>query len=63
MTRTEAQKRAEAKYAKKNLTIVGCKVRREEAEAFKAVCKAAGTTPNAAFRQCMKDFMQKEGRE
>lgn len=56
---TDAKRRANNKYIAANMTVLGCKVRKDEAEAFKAACKAAGVTPNAIFRQAMRDFMAK----
>ena len=43
------------------MTVLGCKVRKEKAEQFKAVCKSAGTTPNAVFTSAMDDFMEEHG--
>lgn len=49
-TRTDAQRRAGNKWDYANRTVIGCKVDRETAEAYKAHCAAAGTTVNAAIR-------------
>lgn len=57
MTLTDAQRRANNKYIAKATTVLGCKMRRDAAEEFKAACKAAGTTPNAVFRAAVDDFM------
>ncbi len=46
---TEKQKGYRNKWDAANMTVVGCKIRKDKAEAFKAACKAAGTTPNAVF--------------
>lgn len=56
--KTEAQRRAENKYAKKNLVVLGCKMRKEYAEQFKSACYSAGTTPNAVFTAAAADFME-----
>lgn len=58
MAKTDAQRRAENKYAAKNLTVVGCKVTREEAEEFAQACKARGTTKNAVLRQAIRVFVE-----
>ena len=65
MALTEARRRANNKYIAKNYTVVGCKVRKDEAEKFKEACKEAGTTPNAIFRAAMDDFMgwERQARE
>lgn len=57
MTLTDAQRRANNKYIAKATTVLGCKMRRDAADEFKAACKAAGTTPNAVFRAAIDDFM------
>lgn len=60
MALTEAQRRANNKYIAKNYTVLGVKVRKDEAEKFKEACKAAGTTPNSIFQAAMRDFMEKQ---
>ena len=55
---TEARKRANAKLDKENMTILGCKVKKEYAAKFRAACAAQGTTPNAVLKQAADDFMR-----
>ena len=55
---TEARKRANAKWDKENMTILGCKVKKEYAAKVRAVCAAQGTTPNAVLKQAADDFMR-----
>ena len=43
------------------MTVLGCKVRRDKAEQFKAVCKKNGTSPNAIFMAAMEKFMEEHG--
>lgn len=57
MAQTEAQKRAAKKYQAAHLASVGIKMRKEDAEAFKSACKAAGTTPSAVIRDAITQFM------
>lgn len=57
MAKTDAQRRAENKYAAKNLTVVGCKVTKEEAEEFARACEARGTTKNAVLKEAIKLFV------
>ena len=52
---TEKQKGYRNKWDAANMTVVGCK---NKAEAFKAACKAAGTTPNAVFTAAIQEFMK-----
>lgn len=53
MSLTEAKKRANAKYQAKTIASLACRVKKEQAEAFKAYCENAGKTSNAA----LKDFV------
>ncbi|RKJ73029.1 hypothetical protein D7X33_20900 [Butyricicoccus sp. 1XD8-22] len=55
---TEKQKGYRNKWDAANMTVVGCKIRKDKAEAFKAACKAAGTTPNAVFTAAIQEFMK-----
>jgi len=55
MSPTEAQKKASKKYQKENIATLGCRVRKEYAEKFKAYCEAQGKTSNAVLRQFVLD--------
>ena len=44
MAPSEAQKRAAAKYIKEHMATLACKVRKEEAAAFKAFAAKQGKT-------------------
>ena len=61
MALTDAKRKANNKYIAANMTVLGCKVRKEKAEQFKAVCKSVGTTPNAVFTSAMDDFIEEHG--
>ena len=61
MALTEAKRKANNKYIKENMTVLGCKVRKDKAELFKATCKDAGTTPNAVFTEAMNIFLIEHG--
>ncbi len=54
---SEGQKRARNKWDSKNMVVLGCKVLKGEAEAFRAECKRRGTSPNAVFKQAINSFM------
>lgn len=58
MPLTDAKRRANNKYIAANMTVLGCKMRKDKAEQFKAVCKAAGTTPNAVFTAAVDRFIE-----
>ena len=57
MAVSEARKRANNKWTAANMTVLGCKLRKDKAEKFKAECKEAGTTPNAVFIAAIDSFM------
>lgn len=46
-----AQKKAAAKYHKENIASVACRVKKEQADHFKAYCESVGKTPNAVLRE------------
>lgn len=54
----EAKRRANNKWDAANMTVVGCKIRKDRAEQFKAACKRNGTTPNAVFMAAIEKFME-----
>lgn len=51
MAPSEAQKRASNKYNAEHMQTVGCKVKKEDAEAFKKYAETLNTTPNALLRK------------
>ena len=51
MAPSEAQKKAAAKYHKENIASLACRVKKEQAEQFKAYCKSVGKTCNAVLRE------------
>ena len=50
MAPSESQKRASQKWDKANMIVLGCKVKREQADAFKVYCEIQGRTSNAVLR-------------
>ena len=63
MTVTISQKKSRNKWDAANMTVLGCKVRKDKAEKFKAACKEAGTTPNAVFTGAIDSFMEEHSQE
>ena len=51
MAISEAQKKAAAKYHKENISSLACRVKKEQADKFKAYCKSIGKTSNAVLRE------------
>lgn len=58
MPMTDAQRRANQKWDRANNTVLSCKLRKDEAEAFKQACREDGTTPNAVFLSALREYMQ-----
>ena len=57
MALTDSQRRANNKYIAANMTVLGCKIKKTDADAFRAACADRGTTPNAIFRAAIDAFM------
>ena len=59
MAASEAQKKAAAKYHRENIASIACRVRKEQAEKFKAYCEGQGKTSNAVLKEyvleCIKE--------
>lgn len=55
--KTDAQRRASYKYDSAHYTVLGCKLKSDAADAFRAACAASGTTPNAIFTACALDYI------
>ena len=55
MAPSDAQKRAVIKWDKENMAVVGCKVKKEQADRFKAYCSEIGKTSNAVLRDYVLD--------
>lgn len=55
---SDTQKKARNKWDAKNMSLLGCKVRKDKADQFKAACAAAGTTVNAVFVSAVDEFMR-----
>ena len=51
MAISEAQKKASAKYHKENIASLACRVKKEQADKFKAFCANQGKTSNAVLRE------------
>lgn len=58
MALTDSKRRANNKYIAEHMTVLGCKIRKDDAEKFKNACAEAGTTPNAIFRRAIDEFMR-----
>ena len=63
MAIAESQKRAAAKWDKKNMTTLGCKVKREQAAAFKEYCSERGKTSNTILKEFVETCIEEGGFE
>jgi len=65
MAPSEAQKKASAKWDKENMSTLGCKVKKEEAAAFKEYSQKRGKTSNTVLKeyviQCIESDNGKAG--
>jgi len=48
---TEAQKKANKKWDSQNMTVLGCKVTKDKAKAFRDACAALGVIPNQILKE------------
>lgn len=55
MAIAESRKRANAKWDKENMTTLGCKIKRDQAAAFKAYCENHGSTSNTVLKGFVLD--------
>lgn len=58
---TRAKRASNNKWDAENMKVLGCKMRRDRAEAFQALCKIKGTTPNAVFQAAAEAFLAEHG--
>lgn len=53
MAVSDAKKKANAKWDSENMATLACKVKRDQADKFKAYCAGVGKTSNAVLRECV----------
>lgn len=63
MAPSDAQKRATKKYQKENIASLACRVKKEQAEKFKAYCDSIGKTSNAVLREYVLNCIAEEDAE
>lgn len=62
MPLSESKKRANKKYDKAHYSILSCQIEKDIAESFRNTCKSNGTTPNAAIKGFIKEFIESAGK-
>ena len=55
MAVAESRKRVNVKWDAENMTTLGCRVKKEQADRFKAYCSEIGKTSNAVLRDYVLD--------
>lgn len=63
MAPSEAQRKASAKYQKENIASLACRVKKDQAEKFKAYCAEQGKTSNAVLREYVLDCIKEKEAE
>ena len=63
MAPSEAQKGASAKYQRENIASLACRVKKDQAEKFKAYCAKIGKTSNAVLREYVLDCIGEQQEE
>lgn len=59
-TISDSQKKARDKWDAENMATIGCKLKKEQAEKFKALAKSQGTTANALLKSFILDAISEE---
>ena len=60
MAVTESRKKANAKWDAENITTLGCRVKKDQAEKFKTYCAEIGKTSNAVLRDYVLDCIEEK---
>ena len=60
MAVSQAQKKANAKWDKENMTTLGCKVKKSAATQFKEYAKQQGTTANSLLKNYVLSSIKKK---
>lgn len=63
MAVSEAHKKGNRKWDKENMTTLGCKVKKEEAVAFKEYAAARGKTSNTVLKEFVQDCIKTKTEE
>lgn len=58
MPKTDAGRRANAKWDAAHMAVLSCKLRREIADSFKEAAAARGMTPAALMRELIDNYLE-----
>lgn len=56
---SEAQKKSRDKWDKENMTTLGCKVKKEDAAAFREFAKGQGKTTNTVLKEYVQECIKR----
>lgn len=56
----ESRKKANAKWDAENMTTLGCRVKKDQAERFKTYCKGKGKTSNTVLKEFVLDCIDEQ---
>ncbi len=60
---SDSQKKARDKWDAENMATIGCKVKKEQAEKFKAHAKSQGTTANSLLKKYVLETINEKEEE
>ncbi len=60
MAVSESRKKANAKWDKDNMSVLACKVRKEQADAFREYARKRGLTGNALLKEYVLECIKEE---
>ncbi len=60
MAISEKKKASNAKWDSANMATLGCRVKKSQAEAFKAYCKGLGETSNTVLKDYVLDCIREQ---
>lgn len=63
MAISEAQKKSRDKWDKENMATLGCKVKKDEAAAFKEYAKRQGKTSNTVLKEYVQECIREKETE
>lgn len=63
MAISEKKKATNARWDKDNMATVGCKLRKEQAESFRAYAQSQGKTSNALLKEYILTCIEKSKQE
>jgi hypothetical protein len=60
---SDAKRKANNKYIKNNMTVMGCKVKKEDVARYHEAAARAGTTVNCVLKSVLDQLLSEHGEE